>query len=122
MPSKLLPLATIGLLLAAPTLVSAAPTAAVTVRARATLSHQELVENTARGLATPVGIATAAGAACELRCVLANPDADTPDVETLLCELGEVRTVQSGFEMTATWSEAGVTFRPSDSADFDSCR
>jgi len=121
-PRKLLPLTTIGLLLAAPTLVSAAPTAAVSVRARATLSHQELVENTARGLATPVGIATAAGQACELRCVLAHPDASKPDTETLLCEFGEVRSIQSGFEMTATWSEAGVTFQPSESVDFDSCR
>lgn len=122
MPSKLFPSTILGLLLAAPTLVSAAPAAAVSVRARATLSHQELVENTARGLATPVGIATAAGEACELRCVLAHPDADAPDTETLLCELGEVRSIQSGFEVTATWSEAGVTFQPSDSADFDSCR
>ena len=103
-------------------LVSAAPSEAVSVRARASLSQQELVENTARGLATPVGIATAAGEACELRCVLARSDADMPDTDTLLCAFGEVRSIQSGFEVTATWSEAGVTFEPSASANFDSCR
>lgn len=121
-PSKLLPLATLGLLVVAPALAYAAPEAAVSLRARATVSHDELAQNTAKGLATPVGIASSAGEACELRCVLANPDATAPDTETLLCEFGEVRSVSEGFELTATWSEAGVTFQPSQPLDFDSCK
>jgi hypothetical protein len=121
-PSKLLPLATLGLLVVAPALAYAAPEAAVSLRARATVSHDELAQNTAKGLATPVGIASTAGDACELRCVLANPDASATDTETLLCELGEVRSVNDGFELTATWSEAGATFQASEPLDFNSCK
>gem|GEM_PF-2340039 len=123
MPKKtLLPLATFGLLVVAPALAYAAPDAAVSLRARATVSHDELATNTAKGLATPVAIASTAGEACELRCVLANPDARGTDSETLLCELGEVRSVQDGFEVTATWSEMGVTFQPSESLELGSCQ
>ncbi|MCR9164423.1 MAG: hypothetical protein ACE37F_06695 [Nannocystaceae bacterium] len=121
-PSKLLPVATLGLFIIAPALAYAAPQAAVSLRARATVSHDELAKNTAKGLATPVGIASAQGNACELRCVLANPDATGQDTETLLCELGEVRAVKDGFELTAVWTESGVTFQPSEPLEFDSCK
>ncbi len=122
MPRKLLPLATTLGLLIAPALAYAAPQAAVELHARATVSHAELAENTAKGLATPVALATAAADACELRCILANPDAANPDMDRLVCEFGEVRSIQDGFEVTATWSEAGVTFQPTESLDIESCR
>lgn len=122
MPSKLLPLATLGLLVVAPALAYAAPQAAVSLRARTTVTHTELAENTAKGLATPVALATAAADACELRCILANPDAADPSVDELVCELGEVRSIQDGFEVTATWSEAGVTFQPHEGLDLQACQ
>ena len=121
MPRKLLSLATFGLLVVAPALAYAAPQAAVSLHARSTVSHDELAQNTAKGLATPVGIASASGEACELRCVLADGKAAADGSEHLLCELGEVRSVTRGFDVVATWSEAGATFEPSEPLDLGAC-
>lgn len=121
MPSKLLPLAALALLTAAPAFVAAAPAAesAVAFHARATVSHDELAENTAKGLATPIGIASASTDACEVRCVLATTDSPTSD--HLRCDYGESRSVTTGFEVVATWSEAGVQFEPTEQLDLQSC-
>ncbi len=122
MTSKLFPVAALGFLLCAPALSSAAaPQAAVSFRARATVSHAELAQNTAKGLATPVGIASAAGQACEIRCVLESPDGKMHEHETLRCELGEVRSVQSGFVLEATWTESGASLESSDNVELGAC-
>jgi hypothetical protein len=120
-PRKLLPVATLGLLVVAPALAYAAPQAAVSLHARTTVSHDELAENTAKGLATPVGIASASGQACELRCILSDSEPRPGDKDALLCQLGEVRSVVDGFEVEATWTPTGVTFQPSESLDLTSC-
>lgn len=121
MLSKLLPLAALALLTAAPAFATAAPAAesAVAFHARATVSHAELAENTARGLATPIGIASASTDACEVRCVLATTDSANSD--HLTCDYGESRSVAAGFEVIATWSEAGVQFEPTEQLDLQSC-
>jgi len=101
-----------------PALAYAAPQAAVSVRARTTVTHHELVENTAKRLATPVGIATASGEACELRCVVTE---SSTQADTLSCELGDVRSIDTGFEVTATWTESGVTLTPTEPLEVGGC-
>ena len=121
MLSKLLPFAALGFLTAAPVFVAASPAAetAVAFHARATVSHAELAENTAKGLATPIGIASASTGACEVRCVLATTD--SPSSDHLMCDYGESRSVVTGFEVVATWSEAGVQFEPTEQLSLQSC-
>ncbi len=121
MLSKLLPVGALGLLLSVPALSSAAPEAAVSFRARATVTHAELAENTARGLATPVGIASAAGQACEIRCVLEDPDGQDDGHETLRCQLGEVRSVVDGFTLEATWTESGASLQTEHDVVLGAC-
>ncbi len=126
MPAKLLPATLLGLLLAAPavSLAKAPAQNAISFRARSTVSHQELADNTAKGLATPVGIASGEGHACEIRCVLADqalaPSAD--GTETLRCEAGEVRGVTNGFEVVAMWADDGAaSFQPVGNVDLTRC-
>ncbi len=122
MPRKLLPFVALGLLTAAPAFAVAAPAApdaAVAFHARATVSRSELAENTAKGLATPIGIASASTDACEVRCILASTD--SPSSDHLLCDYGESRSVATGFEVIATWTEAGVQFEPTGQLNLQSC-
>ncbi|MEM6294490.1 MAG: hypothetical protein AAGA54_24670 [Myxococcota bacterium] len=126
MSAKVLPATLLGLLLAAPavSLAKAPAQSAISFRARTTVSHQELADNTAKGLATPVGIASGEGYACEIRCILADPSLapGADSTETLQCEAGEVRGVTRGFEVLAMWAEDGAaTFQPVGDVDLSRC-